>query len=367
MLCMRSTVSSLAAAFTIAGATVAASLSAALAQNTALSPELRKVVDAAHKEGVINIAWAESSFGGAVGAKRFETEINKKYGTKISIRFIPMAGFARVGSRVATELSAKQPAFTDIWLSTAAQIVPIMGRDILLPVKWNELMPDLPAEAVDADGTSIKVATGFSGADYNTQLAPMVPKTLEDFLRPEWKGKIATTAYAASFDVLAANGVWGRERTLDYVRKLQPQVAGLMDCAESERIATGEYAALVMNCLGQFAIQWRDKGAPINRMIPREGAARRYYYLSIPRNAPHSNAARLFISYIMSPEGQKALWDFERLDFDALPTSQTRSEIGALLKEGVKFTDVTVNWVVQNPEVNATKDEIIRMLRSKSK
>ncbi|MBN9085221.1 MAG: hypothetical protein BGP04_11825 [Rhizobiales bacterium 62-17] len=340
----------------------------AQAQTTAVPQALQAVLDEVKANPTVNLAWAESSFGGSAGAKRFEAEIRKKYGVNISIRFIPMAGFARVGGRIATEYAAKQPAFTDVWLSTAAQIVPILDRDLLATVDWNTLMPGrLPANAVDANGRSIKVATGFSGADYNTQLAPMVPKTLEDFLRPEWKGKLATTAYAASFDVLAANGVWGRDKTLDYVRKLLPNVSGLMDCAESERIATGEYAGLVMNCLGQFAIQWRDKGAPISRMIPLDAPARRYYYLSVPKNAANMAGAKLFVTYMLSPEGQKALWDLERLDFDELPESHSRDEVNALKAQGAKFTDVTVEWVAANPEVEKTKEEIIQLLRTKSK
>jgi len=318
----------------------------AQAQTTAVPQALQAVLDEVKANPTVNLAWAESSFGGSAGAKRFEAEIRKKYGVNISIRFIPMAGFARVGGRIATEYAAKQPGFTDGWLSTAALIVSILGRDL--------------------EGTC-DLTTGFSGADYNTQLAPMVPKTLEDFLRPEWKGKLATTAYAASFDVLAANGVWGRDKTLDYVRKLLPNVSGLMDCAESERIATGEYAGLVMNCLGQFAIQWRDKGAPISRMIPLDAPARRYYYLSVPKNAANMAGAKLFVTYMLSPEGQKALWDLERLDFDELPESHSRDEVNALKAQGAKFTDVTVEWVAANPEVEKTKEEIIQLLRTKSK
>ena len=41
----------------------------------------------------------------------------------------------------------------------------------------------------------------------------MKPTTLADFLRPEWKGKIASTPYSAGFDVLYAADVWGKERT----------------------------------------------------------------------------------------------------------------------------------------------------------
>ena len=57
----------------------------------------------------------------------------------------------------------------------------------------------------ELNGQIIRIVTGLSGATYNSQLAPMKPTRLEDFLRPEWKGKIASTPYSAGFDILSAD------------------------------------------------------------------------------------------------------------------------------------------------------------------
>ncbi len=42
----------------------------------------------------------------------------------------------------------------------------------------------------------------------------------------------------------------GDRKTIDYVRALSKQIAGVMRCGETERVATGEYLALVMDCTG---------------------------------------------------------------------------------------------------------------------
>src|SRR5207244_1365146 len=107
------------------------------------------------------------------------------------------------------------------------------------PVDWKQYLPGrISAEMVELDGKIIRVVTGLSGATYNSALAPMKPTRLEDFLRPEWKGKIASTPYSAGFDVLLAEDVWGKERTVNFVRALSRQITGVIRCGEAERIAT---------------------------------------------------------------------------------------------------------------------------------
>lgn len=325
--------------------------------------DLDALVAAADEEGELYLAWSEASLGGSAGADRLESEINAAYGTSLDIHYVPYAGLARIGGQLASELAAGEPAFTDIWFATAAQIAPLKDQDLLIAPPWSELAPDrMTDEVVDNDGKSVRIATGLSGADYNTQLAPFVPTKLTDFLAPEWKGKLATTPYAASFDVLSADDVWGPEKTLDYVTKLSGQIAGMIGCAGSERLALGEFAGLVMNCMGQFAPIWAERGAPVARMIPRDAAARRYYYMSVPKHARNPNAATLFIHYILSDEGQDTLWDLEHLDLHSLPGSKTAAEIDALEADGVTFTDVTVEWWEQHPEIEETKPKIVEIL-----
>jgi ABC-type Fe3+ transport system substrate-binding protein len=91
---------------------------------------------------------------------------------------------------------------------------------------------------------------------------------LTDFLQPQWKGKIATTPYAASYDILAANDLWGPKKTLDFISRLSGQASGLIRCGDVERIATGEFAALVMECTDNATRVWQERGAPVGYAIP---------------------------------------------------------------------------------------------------
>jgi ABC-type Fe3+ transport system substrate-binding protein len=218
---------------------------------------------------------------------------------------------------------------------------------------------------IELDGRIIRIVTGQSGATYNSRLAPMKPTRLADFLRPEWKGKIASTPYSAGFDVLYAADVWGKERTVEYVTKLSSQITGLIRCGEAERIATGEYLALVMDCTGQDALQWQEKGAPVGQMMPIDAAQLRYYYFAIPKNAQHPNAAKLYAVFQMTEEGQRLSYETWKTDLHFLPGSRMGGMVDGYLKQNVPFKEVTVEWQLQHPEINTGRSELIKILTTK--
>jgi iron(III) transport system substrate-binding protein len=273
---------------------------------------------------------------------------------------------ARIGNQIATEYSAGQKADIDIMLGAAPQMAPLIKLDLFEPVDWRQYLPSRvdPAMA-EFDGKLIRVATGLSGVTYNSSLAPMKPTTLEDFLEPEWKGKIASTPYAAGFDVLLASDVWGKDKTVAYVEKLSHQIAGLIRCGEAERLATGEYLALVMDCTGQDAMQWQAKGAPLAQMMPLDGAEERYYYFGVPKNAAHPNAAKLYTLFMLTDEGQKLSYDTWKIDLHTMPGSQMGKMVDDFTKRNVKFKEVTTEWYLRHPEIDASKSELIKIITTK--
>jgi len=111
-------------------------------------------------------------------------------------------------------------------------------------------------------------------------------------LGPGWKAKFAIQVFAAGFEILAAIGVWGHDRTFDFVRRLSENAGGLIRCgAEVERVATDEYAALAMDCISGNTITWQARGAPVKEVIPRDAAEMHYYYLRVPMNATYPSFA----------------------------------------------------------------------------
>jgi iron(III) transport system substrate-binding protein len=326
---------------------------------------IKDLAAAANKEGTLTLSWSQATLGGSQGAEQIQAAMNKMFGTNIHIDFVPGPDMARIFNQVATEYSAGQKAHVDLLLGAAAQIVPVVKLDMLQAFDWNQYLPAGTPKVSELDDKIVRIVTGLSGVTYNSALALSTPTTLEDFLKPEWKGKIASTPYAAGFDVLLADDVWGQAKTIAYGRQLSTQVAGLIRCGEAERIATGEYLALVMDCTGQDALQWQEKGAPLAQMMPLDAAQERYYYLAVPKNAQHPNAAELFALFILTGEGQKLAYDTWKTDLHQLPGSHMGKVVDDAQKQGVKFKEVTVEWQLQHPEIDAAKSELIKILTTK--
>jgi len=338
----------------------------AAARAQEMNPALKELAAAAGREGAVTLSWSQSTLGGSQGAARFQAAMNKAFGTNIRINFLPGPDMARVVNQVATEFAAGQKAHVDIVLGAAPQIAPVMKVNFFDPVDWRQYLPGrITPNMIELDGKIIRVTTGLSGVTYNAQLAPMKPAVLDDFLKPEWKGKIASTPYAAGLDVLLAEDVWGREKTVAFVRALARQIAGVMRCCEAERVATGEYLALVMDCTGQDALLWQEKGAPVAQLMPLDAAQQRYYYFAVPKNAQHPSAARLFTMFLLTEEGQKLVYDTWKIDLHFMPGSKMGAMIADYQKRGVKFKEVTVQWWSEHPEIDASRSELIKILTTK--
>jgi ABC-type Fe3+ transport system substrate-binding protein len=273
-----------------------------------------------------------------------------------------------MAGRIAMEYAANQPAFADLFVGSAAAFPSVLERDVLMRVNWLELAPSRFSDGVpEADGRAVRFGTGYQGADYNSELAPMVPKTYQDFLRPEWKGKVVTTDYAGGFEALARNDVWGPERTLDYVSKLIPQIAGFIGCADQERLISGEFVALVTNCMGTIGPDMKRKGAPLGSMIPTDALIRRYYYIAIPKNSASPNAAKLLITFLLSEKGQALAYELQGVDLNHFAGSHSAKIADAYESQGLKFTDFTIESFKTHPEMKTTLDKVIQMFRKMSR
>jgi ABC-type Fe3+ transport system substrate-binding protein len=157
----------------------------------------------------------------------------------------------------------------------------------------------------DWDDRVLVVVSRTPGFTYNTNLvaANEVPQKVEDVLNPKWKGKIASTPYAASFDRLAL--IWGEEKTTAFLQNFVKQVSGLIRCGEEERVANGEFAMLVFNCDLADANEMQQKGAPANGRIFKDAGILSYWYLTVPRTPPIPTPRRFWPAFCSVRTGRR--------------------------------------------------------------
>ncbi len=332
------------------------------------SPALQSVIQAANKEGQLKLSWGEGTLGGTKRMALYEQLMNKMFGTHIKIGFTPGPSMPAMGSQIATELAAGQSAASDVYIGAESYLVPLVKRNIFQPVEWQKLLPGrITNQMVEGDGQSLRVFSGLPGTPYNKTRVPKneIPNTLKDFLKPFWKGKIASTPYVTGLNLLAAKELWGRDAALDYVKQFSKQIAGLIRCNEMERVVTGEFLALVMDCNGARTFELQAQGAPLEHIIPSDAAMVRHFYLSIPKNAEHADTAKLFTTFMLTKEGQKLLWESDFSDLYHFPESHLGEKVRALEKRGVKFFVPTLEWVANNPEIEQVSKEMVKLVSQK--
>ena len=129
-------------------------------------------------------------------------------------------------------------------------------------------------------------------------------KTWKDLLDPRWKGQVLLTDPRPNTVVnqwfLLLRKTFGD----DYLRALGQQAAFSPSAVPGlQQVAAGAYAIYGPG-IHQAAVPLIEKGAPLGEFFPLPTFASKNM-IALVATAPHPAAARLFISFLMSPEGQE--------------------------------------------------------------
>lgn len=244
------------------------------------------------------------------------------------------------------EANSGRKSDVDVFENSSVAIIPLKKQGgILLSFPWGKLFKIDP-RAIDPDNMAVATEDAGGILAYNTkQFSPdKLPKSYEDLLKPEWKGgKIGLDIRGFLFTELVASGAWTKEKGLDFGKKLLAQEPkfGKGQTQMASLIIAGEIP-LGVTALKNVVDGKNDK-APIE-WVPIEPVPSKLVGFSVYKEAPHPQCAILFIGWISSPEGQKALQEFagKSLPFPGLGTPISR------MLEGKKLA--VVGW----PEPQAT-------------
>jgi len=286
-----------------AGATaLLASVAFAAPQPSPVTPDL---IDAAKKEGKIVYYTAIDLKVAQNLAKSFE----EKY-PGISVQ-VERTGSERIYQRVAQERTNKIFAVDVLDGSDQALFVTWKKQGILEPYIPSELMK-WPADQRDPDGTYASVRFTLMPIAYNTNLVKPeeAPKSFADLLDPKWAGKIVKAHPSYSGGIVTSTFQTVKAIGWDYIEKLGKQkVLQVQSATEPpKKLALGE-RAVSADGLEYMDIRMQQSGAPIAIVYPKEGTPFIPGCEAIAKNAPHPNAAKLFISFMVSRETQQYLAD----------------------------------------------------------
>jgi iron(III) transport system substrate-binding protein len=233
----------------------------------------------------------------------------KKTGIKVELW---RAISEKVVQRAITESRARRFVFDVI--ETNAPEMEMMAREQLFAELDSPHLADLPPGAVPKHRMWIPDRMNFFVVAYNTTKVRReeLPKDYLGFLDPKWKGRIGLEATDAEWMATLVKK-WGTEAGLAHFRKLaemRPDVRkGHVLLAEL--IAAGEIA-VGLTVYNANAESLKRKGAPID-WLPVQPVVARPQGIAVGRNAPNPRAARAFVDFVLSPEGQELLMSMGRV------------------------------------------------------
>lgn len=172
----------------------------------------------------------------------------------------------------------------------------------------------IPDWAKDPDGCWTGWYTGTMAFAVNKEIVANVPQSWADLLKPEYKGQVAisdprTTAQGA-MSFLAANFAMGGDES-----NLQPGFEYFEQLADAGNfVPVAPSQANIEKGEAAIALVWDFRGLPIRDtladsveievVIPSDGTTSAPYVAIINKYGAHKDAAKLFLEYVLSDEGQ---------------------------------------------------------------
>ncbi|MGP0095223.1 MAG: ABC transporter substrate-binding protein [Xanthobacteraceae bacterium] len=205
------------------------------------------------------------------------------------------------------------PDVIDVGLSFGPQA---KQQGLLMPYKvstWSTI----PDSAKDADGYWVGDYYGVLSFAVNADIIKNVPTDWSDLLKPEYKASVALAGDPRTSNQ-ATQGVYAAGLSTGETDAAKAGAAGLQFFAELNKEgnfvpAIGKAASIAQGTT-PILIYWdynalsaRDslKGNPkVDVVVPKTGIIAGVYVQAISAYAPHPNAAKLWLEYLYSDEGQ---------------------------------------------------------------
>ena len=302
------------------------------------------LIDAAKREGEL-VYYASMNLS---EANAIIAEFEKRY-PFIKVK-MQRTGSEKLLTRVLTEFRAKK-TFADV-IQTVEFSMHLFNRSGVLARYQPQSNASYPKEFKE-DGFWTTVYYNAYVTAYNTRLVParQLPKTYDDLLDPKWKGKLLMEGTKADW-FAGMLQIIGPERGLKYMWDLAKQQPSPREGNEllAQLVVAGE-GAFDINIPAASVERMKERGAPIDwtALGPTPAIM---VGAGLAAGAPHPNAAKLFLEFELSRDGQKLMQTpgrhSARADFV--------NEQAAMLKE-LKIVPV-------NPALAEKLDEYAKQLRT---
>ncbi len=267
---------------------------------------LKALVAAAEKEGQLNVIalppdWA--NYGNII--KGF----GEKYDIKVNSQQPDAGSQDEIDAAKHTKGTDRAPDVFDL-----GQAVALANTDMYAKYKV-QTWDDITSPLKDADGQWVNDYGGYMAIGYDSAKVPE-PKSIDDLLKPDYKGKVALngdpTLTGAGFSgvLMAAVAKGGSADDIapgvDFFGQMK-KAGNLVPVDPTSATIKSGQTPVVIDWDYTNAAHVNDVSTWKVTILPDVSPVGGFYYQAINADAPHPAAARLWEEYLYSDEGQN-LW-----------------------------------------------------------
>jgi iron(III) transport system substrate-binding protein len=235
-------------------------------------------------------------------------QFEEQTGIDVEVRY---GDSAELAATIAEE-GGNSPA--DVFFAQDPGSLGSLEQEDLLAELPEEIHERVPERFRDPDGHWVGTSGRARVVAYNTDelSAAELPNSILEYTDPEWKGKIGLPPTNASFQAFVSAMVLtlGEESTREWLEGIQANEPKLYESNTPvvEAVAAGEIEVGFVNHYYLYLVKEEQPDAPVaNDFLPGEdpGALVSVAGAAILEGADHEDAARRFVDFLLSEEGQR--------------------------------------------------------------
>ena len=239
----------------------------------------------------------------------------KKYGLKIN-ELNPDAGSGDEIEAIKANKGNKGPQAPDV-IDVGLSFGPSAKADGLIQPYKVSTWDTIPATQKDAEGYWYGDYYGVLAFEVNKDLVKSSPADWADLLKPEYKNAVALAGdprassqaiqgvYAAGLSKAGGDAAKAGDAGLKFFAELNKAGNFVPVIGKAASLAQGATPIVIRWDYNALADRDTLKGnPPVDVVIPKTGVVAGVYVQAISAYAPHPNAAKLWMEYLYSDEGQ---------------------------------------------------------------
>ena len=260
------------------------------------------LIEGAKKEGQV-VFYASME---AQSAQRISAGFEKKYPfVKVNATRI---GSERMATRLVAEAQSRKVQ-ADVVSQSGFDFYGVLQKGIF-DVYNSPERAALPAEYKDEKGLWVMNAATLNVIGYNTRLVPAasVPRSFWDLTDPKWKGQMLMDENESKW-MAGMMTHYGEAKVVDLLRKLAAQeIQFRAGHTLIQTLAAAGERPIVVVAFANGVERLKKDRAPID-WVAADPIIGLTFGVGLAKDAPHPNAAKLFIDYLLSKEGQEIIAD----------------------------------------------------------